>query len=92
VVCVCVCRRSWWLCVIPVKKVGSLVQLVEEEKDLINLDKVEEGMVAAVSSLKQSFTTAVVTRLNPSESSGNHQCLTTITKFKLRVLSLAQVL
>ena len=43
------------------------MQLIEGEKDVINLDKVEEGMVAAVSSLKTSFTSAVVTRLNPSE-------------------------
>ncbi len=56
-----------WSLLVAVKKSGSLVQLVEGEKGVINLDKVEDGMVSAVTSLKQSFATAVVTRLNPSE-------------------------
>ena len=49
------------------KKLPALVQLVEGEKDVINLDKVEDGMAAAISWLKQSFTTSVVTRMTPSE-------------------------
>ena len=45
----------------------AVVELVEGEKDVINFDKLEGSMVAALNSLKQEFTTSVTARITPGE-------------------------
>ena len=42
-----------------------MVQLDEEEKDVINLGKVESSMSAAVNALKQEYTSSVTGRITP---------------------------
>lgn len=41
------------------------VQLVEGERDVINLQKVEGSMVAAVTSLKHDYTSSITARITP---------------------------
>ena len=56
---------SHFVCALSVKKSPVVVHLVEGERDVISLDKVEEMMFASVNSLKHDYTTSVIARITP---------------------------
>ena len=40
-------------------------KLSEDDQDIINLDKVESSMEAAVNALKYEYTNSIITRITP---------------------------
>lgn len=56
------------MCVLTVRKsVGTVVELVEGEGDIINMNRVEGSMAAVVNSLKHEYTTNIVARITPGQ-------------------------
>lgn len=43
----------------------SVQKLSEEDQDIINLDKVESAMEAAINALKYEYTNSIITRITP---------------------------
>lgn len=55
------------------------MQLVEGERDVINMEKIEGGMSAVINSLKHEYTTSVVTRITPCKSHFRMQLLVSVS-------------